>query len=208
MIDGAALAVSGGDSAVNETLVQGQVWERSVQGQPVAATGRGSCAVISLRHDLCGVSGDAGSSARLLLDDAAQLAHLEAVSGWSVTCLPVWLSAGSFMLRIDVTGWPGGPRNRVRSGQAKLCRPALDVRPEPVALVQVSFAGGVGQDHRSDGGEAVHDLAGQPGHFPFVLAAGRLPGRVAGLVAALDPGPAQSSNSSSTRISTNSATLA
>jgi FAD/FMN-containing dehydrogenase len=111
---------------------------------------------------------------------------LDAVSGWSVGCLPVWLSAGSFMLRIDVAGWLGGSRDRVRSGQAELCRPALDVRPEPVALVDVGFGSGVDEDHRGDGGVAVHDLAGQPGHFPFVLAAGRLPGGVAGLVGGHD----------------------
>ncbi len=38
MIDTAAAAVGGGDAVVDETLIEGQVWERPVPGQPVGAS--------------------------------------------------------------------------------------------------------------------------------------------------------------------------
>jgi hypothetical protein len=57
-------------------------------------------------------------------------------------------------------GWLGGEGDRVVAGQAEFGRPALDVRPEPVPVVEVLFAGEVGEGHRGDGGVAVEDLAG------------------------------------------------
>jgi len=35
VVDGAAAGIGGGDAVVDEPLVEGQVWERSVLGQPV-----------------------------------------------------------------------------------------------------------------------------------------------------------------------------
>jgi hypothetical protein len=45
----------------------------------------------------------------LLLDDLADFADHEAVPGWSVSCLSVWLSAGAFMGTVDVAGRLEGP---------------------------------------------------------------------------------------------------
>ena len=56
-------------------------------------------------------------------------------------------------------------------------------RPELVPLVQVVFAGEVGEGHGGDGAVAVQGPAGQPGHLPQVLAAGGQAGGVRGLVA-------------------------
>jgi hypothetical protein len=95
------------------------------------------------------------------------------VSGWLVSPLPPYRAVRwRVPAQIEAAGRLGGPGDGVGSGQAELFRPGLEVRPEPVALVQVLFGGGVGQDHRGDRGVAVHDSAGQPGHFPSVRAAG------------------------------------
>src|SRR6266699_3894184 len=69
-------------------------------------------------------------------------------------------------------GGPGGLVDRVGSGQAEFGRPALDERPQVVLLVQVSFAGQVGESHGGDGAVAVQGPAGQPEHLPQVLMAG------------------------------------
>src|SRR6266566_1996071 len=153
MVDGAPPAVRGGDAVADEPLVQRQVRERPVLGQPVAASWPGCYAVICLPHG----------------------------SGWSVGGLRVWLS-GWFVLACDVAGWLGCGGYCLGSGEAEFGGPALHVRPEPVALVDMLFGGGVGQDHRGDRGVAVQDLAGEPGHFPSVPT-GCVPGGVGGLVA-------------------------
>jgi len=49
----------------------------------------------------------------------------------------------------------GGLVDRVGSGQAEFGGPGLDEWPEPVSLVQVRFAGVVGEDHGGDGAVAV-----------------------------------------------------
>src|SRR6266567_932657 len=77
----------------------------------------------------------------------------------------------------------GGPVDRVGSGQAEFGGPGLDEWPELVLLVQVRFAGVVGEGHGGDGAVAVQGPAGQPGHLPQVLTAGGQPGGVRGLVA-------------------------
>src|ERR1700689_5003092 len=87
-------------------------------------------------------------------------------SGWSVGGLWVGLAGGGFVVMVTAAGRLGCPGDRVGSGQAELGGPALDVRPEPVPIVQIGSGGDVGQDHRGDGGVAVKDLAGQPGHLP------------------------------------------
>ena len=81
-----------------------------------------------------------------------------------------------------MAGRLGGLGDRVGCGQAEFFGPALDVGPEPVAFAKVVFGGGVGQDHRGNGGVTVQGLAGEPGHFPAVPV-GCVPGGVGGLVA-------------------------
>jgi hypothetical protein len=66
-----------------------------------------------------------------------------------------WLSAGLFMLAVDVAGRLGCGRYCLWSGQAEFGCPALDVQPEAVIFVQVGFGGGVREDQRGDGGVAV-----------------------------------------------------
>src|SRR5690349_13169682 len=77
----------------------------------------------------------------------------------------------------------GDPVDRVGSGQAQLGGPALDGGPEPVPFAEAGFAGEVSQGHGGDGGVAIKDPAGQPGHLPEVLTPGRLAGGVSSLVA-------------------------
>jgi hypothetical protein len=48
------------------------------------------------------------------------------------------------LLAPDVAGRLGCSRDRVMSGQAEFGGPALDVGPEPVSFVEVTFGGGVG----------------------------------------------------------------
>ncbi len=178
MVDDGAAAVGFGDAVVDEALVQGKVGERPGFGQLVAGPCWRFLAVIGLVHESCGGCGNGSSTGSWL-----PMRQSAVAPGCSVGCLAVWLPTGLFLLAVEVAGWLGDPGDRVGCGQAEFSGPALDVGPEPVPLVQVGFGGGVGQDHRGDGGVAVQGLAGQPGHFPLVLAAGRLPGGVGGLVA-------------------------
>ena len=124
MIDAGAAAVGCGDAVADEALVEGQVGEWPVLGQAVGAFCRRCCAVICPAH----------------------------VSRWSVGCLPVGLAAGWFVLAVDVAGWLGCGRYCLGAGQAEFGGPTLDVRPEPVSLVQVGSGGDVGQEHRGDSG--------------------------------------------------------
>jgi len=52
------------------------------------------------------------------------------------------------------------------SGQAEFDGPALDVGPEPVSFVEVTFGGDVGQGHRDDCGVQAQELARQPAPLP------------------------------------------
>ena len=64
--DDAASAVGFGDAVGDEPLVQGQVGERPVLGQPVAGSGSGSYPVIGLPHESDGVSGIGDPGGQLL----------------------------------------------------------------------------------------------------------------------------------------------
>jgi hypothetical protein len=182
VVDDGAAAVGVGDAVVDEAFVHGQVRERPGFGQPVAGSSWRCYAVIGLTHESLAFPG-MQELGRRLAGDVAEFAVLGAASCRSVGCLAVRLLAGLFLLTFDVAGRLGGPRDRIWRGQAEFSCPALDVRPEPVALVDVAVSGGVGQGHRGDRDVTVQDLARQPGHFPTVLAAGRLPGGVGGVVA-------------------------
>ena len=139
-------------------LGDGRVW-RAAHGLPLAATGPDGSTVLS--------------------------SALRRGSRWLVTQPP----PGRAVRRLAPAGAAGLPsrlgcsRDRVRSGQAEFGGPALDVRPEPVPLVQVCSAAVSARIMAVMAAVAVQDPAGQPGHFPAVLAAGRLPGGVGGLVA-------------------------
>ena len=118
VVDDGAAAVGFGDAVVDEPLVQGQVGQRPVLGQPVGGSCRRPYAVIGLIHGSCGAS-------RAGVGEAADLG---AASCCSVGCLAVWLPAGLFLLAVDVAGWLGGLGDRVGCGQAEFFGPALDVR--------------------------------------------------------------------------------
>jgi hypothetical protein len=92
-------------------------------------------------------------------------------SSCSISCLEVRLSACSFLVSVDIAGRLGGSLDRVGCGQAELGRPALDVRPKSMALMEVLFAGHAGQGRSGDGGVAVKVWPGsqdtsQPGWAP------------------------------------------
>src|SRR5438105_2969828 len=80
--------------------------------------------------------------------------------------------------------WLGYPRECVGCGEADFGGPALDVRPGPVPGIPGAGAGDVGEDHRGDGGIAVQQPPGKPGHFPGVLVAGCPASCVAAVLAA------------------------
>ena len=180
VVDGGAAAVGGGDAVGDEPLVQRQVRERPVLGQPVGAVlARAPCRCRS-RHRPCGVSGRSRHAAAVMR--RARLVSMLCV--WSIGCLPVWLP-----------GWlaPAGGSGS-RGGWEACAIASGPVRPSSAAQLWMNgqsrwsswrslFGGGVGQDHRGDGAVAVQDLAGQPGHFPAVLAVRCVPGGVGGLVA-------------------------
>src|SRR5580692_10484285 len=92
----------------------------------------------------------------------AERAARRSGSGWPVGGRRVW-PASRLVVMAGAVGRLGGHGDRVGSGQAEFGGPALDVRPEPVSLVQIGCGGGVGQDHRGDRAVAVEDLAGEPG---------------------------------------------
>ena len=130
-------------------------------GGPGVACWRGLCAVICPAH----------------------------ASGWSAGGLAVRLSAGLCMLAVDVAGRPGCGRYCLGSGQAEFFGPALDVRPEPVVLVQVFFAGDRSSRPRCDrpacrfwGRRPVQRRTGCPVAVPLVAVrwasrpGGQLPG--------------------------------
>jgi hypothetical protein len=94
VVDDGAAAVGFGDAVVDEPLVQREVRERPVHGQPVAGSCRRSCAVISLIHRHGVFLGELGEPP---LGDAAEL-------GWSrcrlvlLNRLPLGLAAGRLVL--------------------------------------------------------------------------------------------------------------
>src|SRR5690242_15371090 len=103
-------------------------------------------------------------------------------AGWSLSRLRVRPLTFRAALLTGRTGL-GDAVDRVVPGQAEFGGPAFDMRPEPVPLVQVMYAGLVGENYGGDGTVAIQDPAGQPGHLPEMLTPGRLPGGVSGLVA-------------------------
>src|SRR5262245_26856325 len=97
---------------------------------------------------------------------SAAAGGLGVVPGWSIGGLPVGLPPWWLVLAAGCWRWLGSAGDGVGTGQAELGGPALDGGPEPVARPKVAWSGGVGQGRGGDGGVAVQDLAGQPGHFP------------------------------------------
>jgi hypothetical protein len=129
VIDGAALGVCGGDAVADEPLVQGQVRQRPVLWQPVRASLPGCYAIIGGPHVPC----------------------------WSVGGLPAELSAVWFVLavEVEVAGRLGRGFDCLWTGEAEFGGPALDMRPEPVALADTLVGSGISEDHGRDGGVAV-----------------------------------------------------
>ena len=155
VVDGAALGVGGGDAVVDEPLVQGQVRERAVLGQPVGAGWPWAVTPLSvLRMCLAGQSAASRSSC----PPPGSCSRLRSPGGW------------------DAAATASGPVRPSSAAQLWMCGQSR--WPSRTSLV----GGGVGQDHRGDGAVAVQGPAGEPGHFPSVPA-GCVPGGVRGLVA-------------------------
>lgn len=106
VVDGPVLGVGCGGAVVDEPLVQGQLWEQPVLRRPAGACWRGLGAVICPAHGSC----------------------------WSVGGLPVWLSAGWFMIAADLAGRLGCGRYCFGSGQGQRGRAGADPARQPLLL--------------------------------------------------------------------------